>query len=155
MPCYRIQWSGPTSTNPGFDADVLRCVSSAAYRSSGNTLNGGPWLDCPQLGWNAGSAAVSKGRVTAISSECVDCNRNTPAGFVEPGAGVSPDQRFDCINGNCLPSVTYNTPGFYANQSACQSGCAKNSNCNGECVSAADMARLNQVVAQVRGKYCS
>ncbi len=68
--------------------------------------------------------------------------------------GVSPNQAYDCINGGCLPKTTYNTPGIYANLAACQSGCAKNSNCKGVCVSPEELAALQQAANQLQSKVC-
>jgi hypothetical protein len=69
-------------------------------------------------------------------------------------ANVSSDQKYDCINGGCVPAITYDTPGFYANLAACQSGCAKNSTCKGECVEAAEIAALEQAVNNLKPRIC-
>jgi hypothetical protein len=64
------------------------------------------------------------------------------------------NERCDCVNGGCVPKTTYNTPGKFANLAACEAGCAKDSSCNGECVTAEEMAALQQAAAKVRGKLC-
>jgi hypothetical protein len=64
------------------------------------------------------------------------------------------DQPCDCLNGGCVPKTTYNTPGIYVNLAACQSGCAKNSNCTGECVDPAEIAALKQAVNTLQSKIC-
>jgi hypothetical protein len=69
-------------------------------------------------------------------------------------SGVAANQPFDCLNGGCIPKTTYNTPGKYASLAACRSGCAKDSNCAGECVSAAEIAALQQAANLVRNKLC-
>jgi hypothetical protein len=68
--------------------------------------------------------------------------------------GCGPAGPYDCINGGCLPKTTYNTPGVFASLAACQSGCAKNSNCKGECVSADELAALQQAAANLKARYC-
>jgi hypothetical protein len=68
--------------------------------------------------------------------------------------GVDPIQQYDCINGGCIPKATYNTLGKYASLAACQSGCAKDSNCTGECVSAAELAALQQAANNLQSKFC-
>jgi hypothetical protein len=65
-----------------------------------------------------------------------------------------PDAPHDCVNGNCLPKSTYNTPGVFANLAACQSGCAQNSNCTGECVDPAEIAGLRQALNNLQSKFC-
>jgi hypothetical protein len=60
----------------------------------------------------------------------------------------------DCLNGYCVPASTYNTPGVFANLAACQSGCAQNSTCTGECVSAEELAALQQAANNLRARLC-
>jgi hypothetical protein len=71
-----------------------------------------------------------------------------------PPPGLPPQTRCDCLNGVCIPKATYNTPGKYANLALCQAGCAKDSACNGECVSPEEIEALQQAAAKVRGKLC-
>jgi hypothetical protein len=68
--------------------------------------------------------------------------------------GITPNQQHDCLNGGCIPKTTYNTPGVYASLAACQSGCAKNSDCTGECVSTAEIAALAQAASNLQAKNC-
>jgi hypothetical protein len=73
----------------------------------------------------------------------------------KPGSDpLDANQLHDCLNGQCIPAKSYKTPGVFANLAACQSGCAKNSNCKGECVSAAEIAALQQAANNVRPKLC-
>lgn len=67
---------------------------------------------------------------------------------------VNPDQPYDCVNGGCVAKTTYATPGKYANLSACQAGCAKDSTCTGECVSAEQIAALQQAADQIKSRLC-
>jgi hypothetical protein len=67
---------------------------------------------------------------------------------------VDPQQPCDCLNGGCIPKTTYNTPGKYASLTACQSACAKDSNCDGECVSAAEISALQQAADRIKSKLC-
>jgi hypothetical protein len=60
----------------------------------------------------------------------------------------------DCLNGGCIPASTYGTPGAFPTLAACQSGCAKNSNCTGECVDPAEIAALQQAAATLQSKIC-
>jgi hypothetical protein len=70
------------------------------------------------------------------------------------GCAVDPAQKFDCLNGGCIPAKTYNTPGKYASLAACEGGCAKDSPCDGECVSAAEIAALQQAAEAIRSRLC-
>jgi hypothetical protein len=60
----------------------------------------------------------------------------------------------DCINGVCLPSSTYNTPGVFATIAACDAGCAKNSECAGECVSAEELNTLQRAANSLQSIIC-
>lgn len=71
-----------------------------------------------------------------------------------PPPPLSQNQPHDCINGNCLPKTSYNTPGIYSNLAACQSACAKNSNCTGECVPVAEIATLRSAVTALQQRIC-
>jgi hypothetical protein len=75
--------------------------------------------------------------------------------LVEAGnPNLDPTNPYDCVNGGCVPKITYNTPGVYASLAACESGCAKNSNCTGECISAEELAALQQAADNLRSRYC-
>jgi hypothetical protein len=76
---------------------------------------------------------------------CSDCGTPPP---------LTPNQPHDCVNGNCLPKVTYNTPGKYASLAACQSGCAKDSPCTGECIPSTDIAALQQAASKAQANCC-
>lgn len=62
--------------------------------------------------------------------------------------------RHDCLNGGCVPSTTYNTPGLYPNLAGCQSQCG-GGNCNGECVSLAELAALQQAANRAQSNCCN
>lgn len=68
---------------------------------------------------------------------------------------LDPSQRFDCINGNCLPATSYNTQGFYSNQADCIAGCAKNSPCKGECVPQNEIQNLRTSVSKLKDRVCN
>jgi hypothetical protein len=67
---------------------------------------------------------------------------------------LEPNQRNDCVNGSCLPLTIYGTPGVFASLAACQSGCAQNSNCTGECVDPTEIAGLRQALNNLQSKFC-
>ena len=64
------------------------------------------------------------------------------------------DVGYDCVNGGCVPKVTYNTPGVFETLAACQSGCAQNSTCTGECVDPAEIAAHQQAINNLKAKIC-
>ncbi len=145
MACYYIQYSKNATSS--YEENVYRCVSFCIYHASGSAESNGPWLECPDLLWDRNTAAVSTGRVTLIDNDCTACGSQPPP--------PPPDLKYDCLNGGCIPKTTYNTPGVFPSLAACQSGCAKNSNCTGECVSADELAALQQAAGTVRSRLCS
>jgi hypothetical protein len=70
------------------------------------------------------------------------------------GGGSGGNQPCDCVNGGCVPKTTYGTPGKYASLAACQSSCAKDSNCTGECVSSEEIAALQQAANKAQANCC-
>jgi hypothetical protein len=75
---------------------------------------------------------------------------NCPGCCAEP----PPSNKHDCLNGGCIPASTYRTPGKYENLAACESGCAKDSSCDGECVSPSEIQALKQVASALQSKIC-
>jgi len=100
-------------------------------RVDGNTV--GP-------GWEAVQSITETSR-----GNCTNCGAPIP---------LRDDQPYDCLNGECLPSVVYGTPGIFTSRGTCESGCAKNSDCTGECVSAEEIAALQQAANNLRGRLC-
>lgn len=70
------------------------------------------------------------------------------------GDCTSEDKPYDCLNGGCVAAKVYSTPGKYKNFDACQSSCAKDSNCTGECVPLEDIAALQQAASNLRARMC-
>ncbi|MBD2197941.1 MULTISPECIES: hypothetical protein [Calothrix] len=61
--------------------------------------------------------------------------------------------KYDCINGACIPSSTYNTPGIYQSLSECEIACG--TGCNGKCISNAEWSKIEGLSSQLRNKNCS
>ena len=119
------------------------CAEDLEYRGEGN-CNGGYFYSASN-GFNINNASEKSGTITQVSlALCTNC----------APPGINPSQPYDCLNGGCIPKNTYNTPGAFANLAACQSGCAKNSNCAGECVDPAELAALQQAASHLQSKIC-
>jgi hypothetical protein len=73
---------------------------------------------------------------------------------IAPETPLDPSKRHDCVNGNCIPATVYKTMGFYSNLADCQAGCAKNSNCLGECVPQSEIENLRTAVFTLKSKVC-
>jgi hypothetical protein len=84
----------------------------------------------------------------------VGCTGDGTGGTGGTGGGINNNQPHDCVNGGCVPKTTYNTPGKFGSLAACQGGCAKDSNCTGECVSSAEIAALQQAANKAQANCC-
>ncbi|WP_309740075.1 hypothetical protein [Chamaesiphon sp. OTE_20_metabat_361] len=137
--CYKINTVGCDNNNYEF----FRC--SEGVTTGPTTFCGNLRLIDVEGTFTPSNGSCKSATIVIVScSFCPNCCTNP----------LDPAQPYDCINGNCLPKTTYSTPGKYASLTACQSGCAKDSNCSGECVSAAEIAALQQAASLVRNKLC-
>jgi hypothetical protein len=74
---------------------------------------------------------------------CPNCLDNPPP---------PPDGQWDCINGECQSKELYGTPGQFPSLQACTDACGNG--CEGECVSAAEMAEHKAAVEKVKNTFC-
>lgn len=61
-------------------------------------------------------------------------------------------RKYDCINGACITTETYNTPGLYQSLSDCELACG--TGCSGKCISNADWATIQRLATQLKNKSC-
>jgi hypothetical protein len=61
---------------------------------------------------------------------------------------------YDCINGKCQDKDLFKTGGKYSNLAACKANCEDKVGCDGECVSAAEIAALQQAANRIKSKLC-
>lgn len=127
------------------------CGTGASNGQSYNLTYPGKWT----VAENGGCAA---GLVSPVDSNGV---MYTPHYFssiqsltYEGCSDIDPRNSYDCLNGGCVPTATYGTPGKYANLSACQSGCAKDSPCTGDCIPSSEMAALQQAASNLQSRIC-
>jgi hypothetical protein len=134
-----------TYTNcQGASGDAYLCGEDLEYLPGGSC--GGGYFSSNSFGYNAANASEQQGTVTVVAcSQCPGCC-NDPS--------LDPNQKFDCLNSNCIPAKTYSTPGKYANLAACEGGCAKDAACAGECVSKDEIAALQQAKDKLRSRLC-
>jgi hypothetical protein len=136
--CYKVSGRRPYSFVP---VTVYVCTKLPISRSGGDPmflLDGGnaieyPWGDIYSM------VAVSQ-------SNCLDCDDVPPP--------LTPEQPHDCVNGACLPLSVYGTPGKFTNRAACESACAKDSTCTGECIELPEITALQQAANQLKARYC-
>lgn len=62
--------------------------------------------------------------------------------------------RFDCLNGVCISSAQYKTPGVFETLDQCQTACG-GSGCNGVCISHSDWAQISGLASKLKNKNCS
>jgi hypothetical protein len=118
--CYRFAGQG---VGNDFWYEYFACGTDASYQAG----NGGQllYLDGVNLG---GGDFVYRNGTTSIS---VVAEASPTAGFQTYGNCDSCGAVFyDCINGECIPKTTYNTPGHYETLAACQAECGT---CENQC----------------------
>lgn len=81
--------------------------------------------------------------------------------FYKQGSCVSclpsSNNKYDCINGNCTQSTTYNTPGIYNSLEECQANCGSSNpgnQCDGVCISSPEWATIQGLASQLKNKSC-
>jgi hypothetical protein len=137
--CYKIISLGCDNVTRTF----FICGDSYEFRPGGVCGGGIGYLNGAVFVNPTYASAKSQSISVVANSNCTNCAENIPT-----------NQPYDCVNGACLPSSTYGTPGAFATRSACDSGCAKNSNCTGECVDPAEIANLRQAITTLQSKIC-
>jgi hypothetical protein len=146
MKCWRIQgkqWSN-TRFTPGLDPflppfDVYQCHPDDLTVVTGTeTARGYLYL-------SDGTSEASAELTISIAS-CSNCPGCCP--------GTPSETAHDCINGQCIPSGNFSTPGKYPSLVACNAGCNNNSSCDGECVSQSEIQALKQVANALQSKFC-
>ncbi|MBH8575784.1 hypothetical protein I8752_22825 [Nostocaceae cyanobacterium CENA369] len=117
--CWRFSGKGFDNNSYEFFA----CGEVAEFRSAGN---GGVWLfvDGSNVGGNGYYYQPSTATVNAVADE-------TPtSGYTSSGScATCRADKYDCLNGQCIPKTTYNTPGLYNSLEDCQAVCANGGAC--------------------------
>ncbi|BAY21692.1 hypothetical protein NIES2100_14490 [Calothrix sp. NIES-2100] len=113
-------------------------------------------LDYPALQCQSGKdylVSQVRGNLELWTSSGCNVQPIVSTSFVkdDPNCGVA--TKYDCINGACIPSTTYSTPGIYANLEACEVACG--TGCSGVCISNSDWAKIEGLSSQLKNKNCS
>lgn len=137
--CYNV--SGQQPGQVAFS--VNQCWASIRVETRAPGPNGGTLYYITQ---------ATEGGPEIVSGDC------EIALFTEVGCESCPGccviEKYDCINGSCTLSTVFNTPGVFDSLAKCVSGCATNSECDGECASLAQLAALNSAADIVGSKFC-
>jgi hypothetical protein len=138
----------------GFKGTSFVCKESVSTRPGGSCGGVELIFDGSPTGIGEKSAFAS----VVSSADPSQCPPGYPF-YEDVSAGcaptsINPNQACDCVNGGCVPKTTYGTPGKFPNLAACQSACAKDSNCEGECVSSTEIAALQQAANKAKANCC-
>jgi hypothetical protein len=120
----------PNST-PGYEYEVFRISGQ-----SGRTVN----LDCPDGSSRVvySDTAYYRGSINWIKT-----------GFTKSDPNCQSSATYDCINGSCIASGQYNTPGIFSTLELCQSKCSlAANNCDGQCISNEEYSQIQSAIAQ-------
>ncbi|BAY74175.1 hypothetical protein NIES25_51710 [Nostoc linckia NIES-25] len=66
---------------------------------------------------------------------------------------IPDDEKFDCINGACISSNEYSTPGIYQSLGECEVNCG--TGCSGKCIPNAEWAQIEGLSSQLKSINCS
>jgi len=83
---------------------------------------------------------------------------NTPADYGNCTSCTPVSVPYDCVNGNCVESSQYNTPGIYNSLANCQAVCGVSStDCppGKVCLEQAEYDSINNLIAQLGGELCA
>jgi hypothetical protein len=138
--CWRVDYLNCADVSgTGFE-----CEENVSVVASGNSC-GPVALRATSGKFNDNNSTCKTLSISVVNcSNCSDCCSSS----------LDPAQPCDCLNGGCVAKTTYGTPGKYPSLAACESGCAKDSNCIGECVSVAEIASLQQAASNLRSRLC-
>ncbi|WP_413176508.1 hypothetical protein [Anabaena azotica] len=120
--------------SPGFDTDILE------FRS----------------GYELGASTAGCSRPTSIWKNDIfqtryGCNWLGDVTFTFKPDSI-PETKYDCINGLCVSSTTYNTPGFYQSLEQCEVNCGVG--CSGVCISNSDWNQIQSKSNQLKNINC-
>lgn len=143
MACF---WKGTTSKGR---------ILLVGKNDSAPTVAASEFTSCTNSGRNnrfGYPPPITSGAGGAFSAWCLDNDESVVS--IESYDCDATAQKYDCLNGGCIPVDTYNTPGKYSSVAACLAACAKDSNCLGECVTFEDIAALEQAASNLQARYC-
>lgn len=72
----------------------------------------------------------------------------------QSGCGLDQQIKYDCINGACIKSEKYETPGLYNSLEECQMVCGEKG-CSGECISHKEWSQIKDLAGKLKNKNCS
>ena len=110
----------------------------------------------PDLGYNGSSNNTYSIRCDG-SAGVVELATYYP-GYLKPTISSSENScpaltlKYDCINGACIASTKYTTPGLYESLSECEVVCG--TGCSGKCISNSDWAQIQDLSNQLKNKSC-
>lgn len=134
--------------------EYFACGNNPEYRFNGSGYN--LYIDGQNLGgsgyeYRAGTQQVAEvPRATPTSGfqsfgSCSGCEEPLP-------------KNYDCLNGNCIESTVYETPGLYRTLEECQIVCGTvtNNECppGHVCLTTSEFSQISSLASQIKGEIC-
>lgn len=168
-------------------------VSCFAFQGQGSDNNSYVYFACTtNPGWvknsespggNYYSPASNGVNIPAYSSwwttagSIISCATQTDVTAASSGRGtggscsgcLNQNQKYDCLNGQCVVSTQYSTPGTYANLADCQAACANGGACaEGKqcidptnfcppgkvCIEQSEFSTIEGLLSQINSEVC-
>lgn len=147
------------NSDNGYWYENIYCADSVTfeYQSTNPYTGGDPWMNVvvdgvsqSGVGYYPGTEQVLLINDYPLAGQYCPNPRGGRSG--DCNSCLFPQQQYDCINGTCIPSTNYNTPGLYSSLSECETACG--TGCSGKCLSNAEWAQIQGLAAQLKNKNC-
>ena len=131
--------------------EYFACGDNPEYRFNGTGYN--LYIDGQNLGGSSYQYRSGTQQVTSVP-------KVTPtSGFQQFGScSGCEDETYDCINGGCIKSTQYKTPGIYQSLQECQANCGSvtNNECppGHICLTTSEFSQISSLASQIKGEIC-
>ena len=163
--CWRFYGGG---TAPPYDSnnyEVFACGTTPEYRQA--TYGTNPGYNLYMDGVRLQDETYQYGSRRAVVP--VSSSTTTPGFYSSGSCDGCKAALYDCLNGNCVQSTKYATPGIYASLSDCQAVCANGGACaSGKqcvdpttfcppgqiCIDQDEYSNLQGLIAKINSEVC-
>lgn len=145
MTCTLVFYYQATSGSTSFNRDISKNLSGIAV-SFGTVIysNGNRWSDVDVLFEDGSTQRIALIRNNASTHTATNLRL----------VGCDPiEKKHDCLNGACVESKEYKTPGLYQSLEECETACG--TGCSGKCLSNKEWNQIQDLARNLKNKNCS
>ncbi len=163
--CWRFYGKGTSPPYDSYNYEFFACGTTPEYRRA--AVGQYPGFNLYLDGVNIAGDTYQYGSNHGVSA--VADSTPTPGFNTSGSCGNCKASAYDCLNGNCVDSTQYKTPGQYPDLKACQSICGSGGVCgNGKicidpnnycpdgkaCLDQSEVSQINSLLSKVQGEVC-